>query len=121
MLGSRHRQARVGRLDGDAAGENYARSARELAEAGGGGEVIVLPDRDVEHYLFRNGYEDVIRKAAGRSRKRKASEVIRAAIEQTSKPGLALEILAAADGRGEDGVPPVIRDLATKAQDLARR
>jgi putative ATP-dependent endonuclease of OLD family len=106
--------------DGDTAGKNYGRAALKLAKAGGGGGVIVLPDRDIEHYLFRNGYEDVIRKAAGRSRKRKASEVIRAAIEQSSKPGLALEILAAADGRGEDGVPPVIRDLATTARDLAR-
>jgi putative ATP-dependent endonuclease of OLD family len=107
--------------DGDAAGKNYARSARKLAEGGGGGEVVVLPDRDIEHYLFRNGYADVIRKAGGRSRKRKASEVIRAAIEQSSKPGLALEILAAADGRGDEGVPQVIRDLATKALHLARR
>jgi putative ATP-dependent endonuclease of OLD family len=106
--------------DGDVAGQNYARAARKHIEADGEGGVIVLPDRDIEHYLFRNGYADVIRKAAGRSRKRKASEVIRAAIERTSKPGLALVVLAAADGRGADGVPPVIRDLAETARNLAR-
>jgi putative ATP-dependent endonuclease of OLD family len=108
-------------VDGDQAGQNYARAARKHLEAGGAGEVVVLPARDIENYLFETGYDDVIRLAAGRSRKRKPGEIIHAAIERTSKPSLALEILAAADERGSAGVPPVIRELAVKALELARR
>jgi hypothetical protein len=46
--------------------------------------------------------------------------VIRAAVERTSKPALALEVLAAADERGPDGVPEVLRDLAEAALSSAR-
>ena len=106
--------------DGDAAGQNYARTTAGHLEAGGPGSVIVLPAQDIEHYLFSAGYEDVIRATAGGSHKRKPSEVIRSAIEQTSKPALALKILEAADERGPDGVPPVLRDVAVAARSLAR-
>jgi putative ATP-dependent endonuclease of OLD family len=81
---------------------------------------VVLPDRDIEHYLFRNGYAGVIRQAAHIGGTRAAGRLIRGAVERVSKPGLALEILAAADERGPDGVPPVIRDVATTALRLAR-
>ena len=80
----------------------------------------MLPAKDIEHYLFDNGYDEVIRKAAGRSRKRKPSELIRAAVENKSKPGLGLEILAAADERGPESVPPVLRGLAEQAKAAAR-
>jgi putative ATP-dependent endonuclease of the OLD family len=107
-------------VDGDEAGQKYLRTAAEHRRSGGGGASVTVPARDIENYLFKAGYDDVIRKAAGHTRKRKASEIIRVAIENTSKPALALEILAAADQRGAEGVPPVIRRLAETARDLAR-
>jgi putative ATP-dependent endonuclease of the OLD family len=107
-------------VDGDSAGHKYMRSAAEHRRSGGAGASVILPARDIESYLFEAGYEDVIRTAAGTSRHRDAKEVIRVAIEKMSKPALALEILAAADARGIDGVPPVIRELAETARDLAR-
>ena len=106
--------------DGDEAGVNYVRAARKHIDEGGGGSVVELPARDIEHYLFAHGYKDVIRKAAGRSSRRKADELIRAAVDRISKPGLALQILAAADERGPDGVPPVIREVADTAKAFAR-
>jgi putative ATP-dependent endonuclease of OLD family len=106
--------------DGDPAGERYARDAREHLRRGGGGEVVVLPARDVEHYLFESGYADVVKHASGIGGRRPAGKVIHEAVERVSKPGLALQILAAADERGSDGVPPVIRDLAETAMRLAR-
>jgi hypothetical protein len=51
---------------------------------------------------------------------RSADRLIRGAVERVSKPGLALEILAAADELGPEGVPPVIRDLVQTALRLAR-
>ncbi len=106
--------------DGDPAGKNYARAARQHLESGGGGEVVVLPAQDIEHYLFKSGYADVIKKAAGIGGTRSSGKLIHAAVEKASKPGLALEILAAADARGPAGVPAVLRDLAEVALRVAR-
>ena len=108
--------------DGDPGGKGYARTARGHQDAGGSAEgvIVVLPARDIEHYLFGSGYASVIRKAAHIGGTRAAGRLIRGAVERVSKPGLALEILAAADERGPDGVPPVIRDVAITALRLAR-
>ena len=81
---------------------------------------MVLPARDIEHYLFRSGYADVIKRASGIGGSSSAGRVIKGAVERVSKPGLALEVLAAADERGPEGVPAVIRDLAETALRLAR-
>lgn len=80
---------------------------------------MLLPARDIEHYLYEHGYRDVIERAAGRGGRR-PKDVIRAAVDKASKPGLALYILAAADERGPDGVPPAMRELAVAARALAR-
>ncbi len=107
--------------DGDQAGKRYAASARaHLESEEGGGEVVVLPAKDIEHYLFANGYADVIKRAARGGGTRSSSKLIKAAVEKASKPGLALLILAEADERGPDGVPSVLRELAQTAQRLAR-
>ncbi len=108
--------------DGDPAGNGYARTAKGHQGSGGSAEgvIVVLPAKDIEHYLFRSGYAGVIRQAAHGGGTRAAGRLIRGALERVSKPGLALEILAAADERGPDGVPPVIRDVATTALRLAR-
>jgi putative ATP-dependent endonuclease of OLD family len=107
--------------DGDPAGKNYARRVQEhLAHGGSRGRVVVLPARDIEHYLFRSGYRDVIRSAAKVGGSRSDSKIIKAAVEKVTKPGLALIILEAADERGAEGVPAVLRELAASARDLAR-
>ncbi len=108
--------------DGDAAGRNYARAVREHQEAGGSGSgiIVVLRVRDIEHYLYRSGYADVIRRASGIGGTHDTDRLIRAAVERVSKPGLALEVLAAAAERGPAGVPPVIRGVAETALRLAR-
>ena len=107
--------------DGDPAGKRYAARANQHLQAHeGGGEVVVLPAKDIEHYLFGHGYADVIRRAARSGGTRSTSKTIKAAVERVSKPGLALLILAEADERGPEGVPPVLRDLAEAAQRIAR-
>ncbi len=106
--------------DGDPAGQNYARKVRAHLDAGGAGEVVVLPAHDIEHYLLESGYRDVIRAAGGVGRTRSAGKIIKAATEKVTKPGLALIILAEADERGPEGVPPVLRDLARTALRVAR-
>ena len=106
--------------DGDQAGKNYTRRVREHLERGGLGEVVTLPARDIEHYLFSQGYADVIKGAAKVGGTRSTGKIIKAAVEKVTKPGLALIILEAADERGADGVPPVLRELALTALAQAR-
>lgn len=96
-----------------------ARRGAHLDE-GGAGEVVVLPAEDIEHYLFKAGYKDVIRSAGGVGGTRSAGKIIKAAVEKVTKPGLALIILAEADERGAEGVPPVLRELAEAALRMAR-
>jgi putative ATP-dependent endonuclease of OLD family len=81
---------------------------------------VVLPAKDIEHYLFKHGYADVIKGAARVGGTRSVGKVIKAATEKVTKPGLALMILEAADERGAEGVPSVLRDLAETAQRAAR-
>ncbi len=106
--------------DGDPAGMRYARKATAYIETTGhGGSVVVLPAYDIEHYLFKHGYAGVVKRAAGIGGTRSAKRLIKAATEKVSKPGLALLILAEADERGPDGVPPVMRELVEEARRLA--
>jgi putative ATP-dependent endonuclease of OLD family len=107
--------------DGDPAGQRYAARANQHLDAhDSGGGVVVLPARDIEHYLFGHGYANVIRKAAQSGGTRSTTKTIKAAVERASKPGLALLILAEADERGPEGVPPVLRELAEAARRAAR-
>jgi putative ATP-dependent endonuclease of OLD family len=106
--------------DGDSAGREYARAAREYSAAGGTASrsVFLLPTTDIEHYLYDTGFADVIREQAGRHTGRE-NVIIREAVDRASKPGLALEVLAAADERGADAVPPILRELAERARRAA--
>ena len=72
---------------------------KTIVASGGsaGGVIMVLPAKDIEHYLFGSGYASVIRKAAHIGGTRAAGRLIRGAVERVSKPGLALQILATAD------------------------
>jgi putative ATP-dependent endonuclease of OLD family len=114
--------------DGDQAGRGYYDTARShVRKDHQDARVLRLDDKDIEQYLFHHGYADVIREAAGRRRTargdeddRRMSTLIREATKRTSKPGLALAILEAANRRGADGVPPAIRQLAESARDVAR-
>lgn len=106
--------------DGDAAGHHYAQTARRILAAGGRGEVIVLPDVDIEHYLYRQGYAEVIAEAARRPARGRPRPIIAAAVANVSKPGLALRILAEADRRGPESVPPILRELAESALAMSR-
>lgn len=121
--------------DGDEAGRRYVERALELAgdqaRATASERVTRLEDRDVEHCLYANGFDDVFLRAAkieprrphGRrttSRGPNPSKVIARAISERSKPRLALEVLEALSERGPEAVPPALRALVETAVRLAR-
>jgi putative ATP-dependent endonuclease of OLD family len=103
--------------DGDAAGQQYARSAQEIAGPGAHDHISLLREADLENCFWRFGYEEVFRKAAypGATAGNPPSQtagprvVIRRAIDRRSKPYLAVLLLDAVIDRGPDGIPPVLR------------
>ncbi len=117
--------------DGDAAGQQYARSARELSKAGGHCDrVTLLRDADLEHCFWKHGYQDVFRRAAyphdssaagSPRRSPSAAAVIHRAIERHSKPYMAVLLLDSVIDRGREGVPPELRGVIESAIRLARR
>jgi putative ATP-dependent endonuclease of OLD family len=114
--------------DGDRAGQNYAQSAgARVFDNDNRDRILRLDAPDIEHDLFRNGYADVIARAAGRRGRHpgnvpdeRIGSVVREATRRVSKPGLALAVLEEANARGGAGVPPSVRRLVEMARALAR-
>jgi putative ATP-dependent endonuclease of OLD family len=116
--------------DGDAAGQQYVKSAMQSR---GDGDVqerwTLLREPDVEHCFWRYGYQDVFRNATyspGCSmdpparKKATAQAVIARAIKRHSKPYLAVLLLDAVIDRGREGVPPSLRRAIDISVRLAR-
>jgi putative ATP-dependent endonuclease of OLD family len=108
--------------DGDEAGRHYVAKTRKLlhrrSEAR---QITALPDPDLEHFLWREGYEDVFRKAAGPVEPEAgAPVVIHQALRAWSKPGMALEVAEEAGRRGPAHVPPLLARLFGILQDKAK-
>jgi len=99
--------------DGDEAGIHYVAKTRKLLhhrpEAR---QITALPDLDLEHFLWREGYENVFRRAAGPvAPEAGASAVIHQALRACSKPGMALEVAEEAGRRGPSRVPSLLAQL----------
>ena len=94
--------------DGDNAGYKYANQARHYNGKSGEGQICVFPARDIEHYLWENGFDDVyIRLSRTRIPRERlnAGRTIKSAIRNYSKPHLALSIIEAASGEKGIAVP----------------
>jgi putative ATP-dependent endonuclease of OLD family len=109
--------------DGDDAGKGYvAKARRMLRHRTESKHITTFPDRDLEHFLWRSGYEKVYREAAGHvAPGADASTVIHQALRAHSKPGMALEVAEAAGTRGAAGIPPLLRRLFGTLQALAKQ
>ena len=108
--------------DGDEAGRHYVAKTRKLLhhrpEAK---QITALPDPDLEHFLWREGYEGVFRRAAGPvPPEADVSAVIRQALRASSKPGMALEVAEEAGIRGPSQVPALLGQLFSILRDKAR-
>jgi len=77
---------------------------------------------DIEHYLYRNGFDDVYRRASGVPDNMPMSprRVIEKAVHRSSKPDLAIEVAMSAAGRGTDAVPVVLKQMFSRVAWLAR-
>jgi putative ATP-dependent endonuclease of OLD family len=112
-------------VDGDRAGETYARLARSfVGPAEERRRLTVLAERDIEHCFWRHGYARVFESLAGMSVKPGGPtprRVIQKAIDRESKPAVAFELFAAAAAKGSPGPPRPLRSVIDHCVSLARK
>jgi putative ATP-dependent endonuclease of OLD family len=109
--------------DGDRAGQSYAgRAAKFLHRASYKEHIAVFPAVDIEHYLWKNGYEKVFTGSSGYKGEegKNVSQAIKAAVKRQSKPGLALSIVEEAERKGTNNIPALIRNVIEKCVRLSR-
>ncbi len=109
--------------DGDDAGKHYtAKARRMLHRRSEARHLTVLADRDLEHFLWRSGFESIYRQAAGHlAPGADMATVIHQALRAHSKPGMALEVAEEAGMRGAAGIPPLLGKLFSTLEMLAKR
>ncbi len=112
--------------DGDEAGVRYVQGARRLMaeerQHGSASNLTLLPSRDIEHFLFTHGFEDVYRREAGNRdlHNLPANKVIERAVSRRSKPGMALAVIEEAMKQGVDSVPSLLQNMFNRVVALAR-
>lgn len=105
--------------DGDEAGNKYADTTRAfLGKKKTTKYLTVLPHKDIEHYLYANGYEKTFKTASGlvsgkffQKKSSSMDKIIEAAIRKKSKPGLALLLVDAIQKKGIQGIPKELVDM----------
>ncbi|MDD1779646.1 ATP-dependent endonuclease [Enterovibrio sp. ZSDZ35] len=110
--------------DGDFAGQKYAHTARSFLN--GNQEkhrLTVLPDRDIEHYLFNNGYEPLFRAMAhieGNNPHVPAKKIIAKALKKYAKPDAALAIIEYTEKHHDEAIPLLLRWTLQRVISMAR-
>lgn len=120
--------------DGDEAGQRYIAKARSLLnDRPDALHITALASRDIEHYLWDNGFADTYRNAAkprgplnhwhqaamDAAPPRPDEEIIQRALRFHSKPGMALEIAEAAEIAGAEAIPQELQQMFDTLQQLA--
>jgi putative ATP-dependent endonuclease of OLD family len=111
--------------DGDEAGVRYIQGARRLMaeeHQHSGTNLTLLPSRDIEHFLFVHGFDEVYRREAGNwdLRNLPANKIIERAVSRRSKPGMALAVIEEAMKKGVDSVPSLLQNMFNRVVALAR-
>jgi putative ATP-dependent endonuclease of OLD family len=116
--------------DNDAAGQGYAQLAiNQLNGRDQQDHLTVLPDKDIEHFLWNQGYDYIFKQSLSHTQLKNIgitvgdpkypSRIIKAAIGKLGKPALATEIAIEASKTGTPGVPTVIKTMLQTAVSLA--
>lgn len=112
-------------VDGDEAGKKYAATVRGLLNNDRELErdhLTVLPALDMEHFMYRQGFDDVYHRVAQipDNVPMNMRRVITKAIHRSSKPDLAIEVAMEAGRRGVDAVPTLLKKMFSRVLWLAR-
>lgn len=112
-------------VDGDEAGKKYAATVRSLLNNDREEErehLTTLPAMDMEHFMYRQGFDDVFHRVAmiPVDVPMNMRRVIAKAIQRSSKPDLAIEVATEAGRRGVESVPTLLRKMFSRVLWLAR-
>ncbi|MDO6542772.1 ATP-dependent endonuclease [Photobacterium sanguinicancri] len=109
--------------DGDMAGRRYGDTVRNML--GNDAErhrLTILPDRDIEHFLYNNGYEPLFRELANiaSDAPMPPRKIIRRALKRYAKPDVALAMVAYSDEHGQEKIPLLIRWILKRIVAMSR-
>lgn len=110
-------------VDGDEAGKKYANTVRGLLNGDDERDrLTALPARDMEHFMFKEGFSDVYYRVASIPPKMHIPmrNVILKAVHRTSKPDLAIEVAMQAAQWGANSIPLLLRKMFSRVIWLAR-
>lgn len=109
--------------DGDPAGRKYADKVRSLLNDDSERErLTILPAKDIEHFLFKKGYEPLFRQLANISENDQMPirKIIYRALKKHAKPDLALAIVKYTQESESDKMPLLIRWVLKRVMIMAR-
>ncbi|OBU30897.1 DUF2813 domain-containing protein [Photobacterium kishitanii] len=109
--------------DGDPAGRKYADKVRSLLNIDSERErLTVLPAKDIEHFLFKKGYEPLFRQLANISENDQMPirKIIYRALKKHAKPDIALAIVKYTQESESDKMPLLIRWVLKRVIIMAR-
>lgn len=98
--------------DGDPAGKKYAASVKaQLGNDQQRHRLTELPDRDIEHYIYNNGFEGFFKDMLKipLDHPIPAKKVVARVLKKFAKPDLALAIVSQCEERGVEGIPLLLR------------
>lgn len=98
--------------DGDAAGKKYAAAVKtQLDNDQQRHRLTELPDRDIEHYLYNNGFEPFFKNMLKIPLEHPipAKKVVTRVLKKYAKPDLALAIVSHCETQGNDCIPILLR------------
>ncbi|WP_299013318.1 ATP-dependent endonuclease [uncultured Photobacterium sp.] len=109
--------------DGDQAGKKYADTVRNLL--GNDAErhrLTVLPNRDIEHFLFNQGFEPLFRRLARIPHDSPVApkKIIARALKRHAKPDVALAIVEFTDEENVDEIPVLLRWILKRIVVMSR-
>lgn len=110
--------------DGDQAGEKYAAIAcSQLSQKQSVRHHLTrFPARDIEHFLYRNGFSQVYLQAARAEQAVSGdiSQVIRRAIQNSAKPSLAISVAQAMAEQGTGAIPLLLKKMMSRVRGLVQ-
>ena len=109
--------------DGDAAGKKYAFAVKsQLGNEHERHRLTELPHKDIEHYLYHNGFEDLFRELANISADQPVppKKIIIKALKKFAKPDLALAIVQHSEELGPDSIPLLLRWTLKRTVTMAK-
>lgn len=112
--------------DGDVAGRKYADSVRSLCNDLNNIDnyLTVLPAKDMENFLFKNGFSHIYKLAAYNTTEHldiPVPRIIKKAIHRKSKPDLAIAVCDEAKDKGVEAIPRLFRRTFSRIIHLTKR